>query len=180
MKQNSGRAEIFAGILAVKFAWTVEIRSDYLLFTRRAQQLLDGGVVHSSWANHDLWSIFSGLLSGRESSIKVCKVEAHKDWTKLEGQAQFDCCHNAQVDREAKQVVEKQHPEIHDLHVRATRAQDAKRKLVNQIFPLWVMLQSSVLSGLCSKRIGNSLTCNVLCRLAMAFTASSQSHPVHS
>ena len=92
--QNSGRAEILAGILAVSFAWTVEVRSDYLLFTQRAQELLQGNSVGAAWCNQDLWGCFQGLIAGRRDVIKICKVPAHKNWKTLHGRARFDAYHN--------------------------------------------------------------------------------------
>ena len=51
--QNSGRAEILAGILAVSFAWSVETRSVY----HRAQgELLQGNSIGAAWCNGDVFS----------------------------------------------------------------------------------------------------------------------------
>ena len=131
--QNSGRAEILAGILAVSFAWTVEVRSDYLLFTQRAQELLQGNSVGAAWCNQDLWGCFQGcfqgLIAGRRDVIKICKVPAHKNWKTLQGRARFDAYHNAMVDVEAKQVAERLFPDVHRLHSHALRVQSAQRQL---------------------------------------------------
>ena len=105
VEQSSSRGEILAGILALSFAYTITVHTDYQLFHDRVHDLKNGGRPQTNWTNIDLWNIVYNLVKDRCEHIRIVKVKAHEDWEKLSGDRRMQAWHNHQVDLAAKKEI---------------------------------------------------------------------------
>jgi len=128
--QSSGRAEVFAGLLAVQTHTCATIYSDYQLFVARANCLLQGGCVGPFWTNRDLWCKFKSCISQPHVQIAVCKTKAHGDWKNLPEPMRERGWFNDLADCAAKKAVENACAPLRAAYVRARDAQTFVRSQV--------------------------------------------------